>query len=68
MLKNEEAFNSGEEKWSAEILGREWEQRTFPYQVKCLTWVREEFQSLNFDDQQKVLRLLKDTNCEILFR
>ena len=68
MLKNEEAFKSGEEKWSAEILGREWEQRTFPYQVKCLTWVREEFQSLNFDDQQKVLRLLKDTNCEILFR
>ena len=64
MLKNEEAFNSGEEKWSAEILGREWEQRTFPYQVKCLKWIRDEFRSLVDKDQQKVLDLLKDTDCE----
>ena len=64
MLKNEEAFNSGEEKWSAEILGREWEQRTFPYQVKCLKWIREEFRSLGDKHQTKVLNLLKDTDCE----
>ena len=64
MLKNKEAFNSGEEKWSAEILGREWEQRTFPYQVKCLKWIRDEFRSLVDKDQQKVLDLLKDTDCE----
>ena len=64
MLMNEEAFNSGKEKWSAEILGCEWEQRTFPYQVKCLKWIRDEFRSLGDKDQQKVLNLLKDTDCE----
>ena len=66
MLKNEEAFNSGEEKWSAEILGSEWEQRTFPYQVKCLKWIRDEFRSLQVSEQHKVLDLLKGSGCEKL--
>ena len=66
MLKNEEAFISGEEKWSTKILGCEWEQRTFPYQVKCLKWIREEFRSLNASEQQKALCLLKGTGCEKL--
>ena len=55
---------SSKVKWSAEILGREWEQRTFPYQVKCLKWIREEFRSLGDKHQTKVLNLLKDTDCE----
>ena len=67
MLKNEDAFNEGQDKWNAEILGCEWEQRTFPYQVKCLKWVREEFRSLNTTDQKKVFHLLKDTDCQKLF-
>ena len=66
MLKNEDAFNKGQVKWSAEILGSEWEQRTFPYQVKCLQWIREEFESLPLNEQQKALNLLKDTGCEKL--
>ena len=66
MLKNEVAFNSGEEKWNADILGCEWEQRTFPYQVKCLQWVREEFGALKPNEQQKALNLLKETGCEKL--
>ena len=67
MLKNEDAFKKGQDKWSAEILDFEWEQRTFPYQVKCLNWVREEFRGLNTDEQQKVFHLLKETECEKLF-
>ena len=66
MLKNEDAFNKGQEKWNAEILGSEWEQRTFPYQVKCLQWIREEFESLKPNEQQKALTLLKETGCEKL--
>ena len=66
MLKNEDAFNKGQEKWNAEILGSEWEQRTFPYQVKCLQWVREEFGALKPNEQQKALNLLKETGCEKL--
>ena len=66
MLKNEDAFNKGQERWNAEILDSEWEQRTFPYQVKCLQWIREEFESLTPNDQQKTLNLLKETGCEKL--
>ena len=66
MLKNEDAFNKGQEKWNAEILGSEWEQRTFPYQVKCLQWIREEFGALKPNEQQKALNLLKETGCEKL--
>jgi len=67
MLKNEDAFNNGQDKWNAEILDCEWEQRTFPYQVKCLNWVREEFETLSTDEQQKVIHLLKETECQKLF-
>ena len=66
MLRNENAFNKGQEKWNAKILGSEWEQRTFPYQVKCLQWVREEFESLKPNEQKKALNLLKETGCEEL--
>ena len=66
MLKNEDAFNKGQERWSAEILDSELEQRTFPYQVKCLQWIREEFESLPLNEQHKALNLLKDTGCEKL--
>ena len=66
MLKNEDAYNKGHEKRKEEILGCEWEQRTFPYQVKCLKWIREEFESLTSNEQQKALNLLKETGCEKL--
>ena len=66
MLKNEDAFNNGQEKWNTEILDCEWEQRTFPYQVKCLKWIREEFETLKLNEQQRALNLLEETGCDRL--
>ena len=66
MLENEDAFNKGKEKWNAVILGSEWEQRTFPYQVKCLQWIRKEFKGLASNEQQKVLNLLEESGCQKL--
>jgi hypothetical protein len=66
MLKNEEAFNKGEEKWETEIDGYKWEQRTFPYQVKCLNWIREEYKRLSSSDKSNVKEILNGTGCERL--
>jgi hypothetical protein len=66
MLKNEEAFKKGEEKWETEIDGYKWEQRTFPYQVKCLNWIREEYKRLSSIDKSNVEEILNGTGCERL--
>ena len=45
-----------------------WEQKTFPYQVKCLDWIRDEFTNLEEDDKTKVLNFLTETGCEKLLK
>ena len=43
-----------------------WEQKTFPYQAKCLEWIRDEFNKLEQDDKTKVFNFLTETGCEKL--
>lgn len=51
---------------SATVDGRPWTQPVFPYQGKCLQWIRREFAGLEAADRQAVLELLRDTGCEPL--
>ena len=63
LLANASALGSGNKTWQTEIDGAEWSQRTFPYQAKCLRWIREEYQKLDPSDAQRVRDILIDTDC-----
>ncbi|MCA0893267.1 glutathione S-transferase family protein [Microbulbifer agarilyticus] len=65
-LANEAALQAGQSTWECEIDGRRWAQSAFPYQAKCLGWLREEFARLAKADQQRVLGVLNGTGCEAL--
>jgi glutathione S-transferase len=67
LLANAAAVDAGEEHWRAEIDGAPWEQKTFPYQAKCLRWLREQYSALSGDDRARVDGLLDGTGCEALF-
>ena len=63
LLANSRAINQEEKTWTAEIDGAKWEQRSFPYQAKCLKWINHEFQKLNESDQKHIKEFLIKTGC-----
>ena len=67
LLANSQAVAQEEKTWTAEIDGAKWEQRSFPYQAKCLKWINDEFQTLNESDQKQIKEFLTKTgNGEII--
>jgi hypothetical protein len=42
-------------------------QQPFPYQAKCLMWLRQEYAALDAGARAKVDAALKGTGCEVLF-
>lgn len=66
MLANAKALMSGAEQVEAEVDGRPWHQKPFPYQGKCLQWINEEYQSLSAVDQDFVQTIIADTGIEAL--
>jgi glutathione S-transferase len=66
LLANAQAIGRGDAEFSTTIDGQAWSQPVFPYQAKCLQWIREEFARLGQDDRQTVRRLLAGTGCEPL--
>jgi glutathione S-transferase len=66
LIANANAIMQDEETWETEIDGSVWKQRAFPYQAKCLKWIKEEFDALNENDQSRVKTFLDGTGCEIL--
>ncbi len=67
LLANAAALERGAEKMDALIDGRRWEQKPFPYQGKCLRWLREAHEELSPTDRSAVGVLLNGTGCEALF-
>ena len=63
LLANSHAISQEEKTWTAEIDGAKWEQRSFPYQAKCLQWINNEFQKLNESDQKQIKQFLIKTGC-----
>jgi len=66
LLANAKAVMADEDQFETEIDGRPWSQPTFPYQAKCLQWIREAFAVLAADDQARARTLLQGTGCEPL--
>lgn len=67
MLANQAAVLKGEQEVICQVDAQEWRQLTFPYQAKCLSWLRRDFDQLSSNDQNHFLRLIHGTGCEPLF-
>jgi len=68
LIANAKALENGDETWETEIDGVVWSQKAFPYQAKCLKWIREEFENLSEEDRAKVLEILNGSGCERLLK
>lgn len=66
LLANARAVMAGAESFETEIDGRAWTQPTFPYQAKCLKWIRDEFSALSPADQAEVRGMFAGTGCDAL--
>ena len=67
LLANADALERGAPRVECTVDGRQWVQRPFPYQGKCLRWLREGHEALAPDDRRAVDALLRGTGCERLF-
>jgi len=67
LLANAEALARSADRVECEIDGRPWIQKPFPYQGKCLAWLREGRAALADADRNAVDAILADTGCETLF-
>ena len=67
MLANARAIDTGAQEVRAEVDDLAWVQRPFPYQAKCLQWVRVEYARLDAADRSAVDGMLAGTGCEALF-
>jgi glutathione S-transferase len=67
LLANADAIERGAERVETEIAGQPWVQKPFPYQKKCLAWLRESHARLHTEARSTVDELLAGTGCEALF-
>jgi glutathione S-transferase len=66
LIANAKAVQAGAERVETEIDGRPWIQQPFPYQAKCLAWLREEYAALDPGQRASVATVLADAGCETL--
>ena len=66
LLANARALREGAERVQTEIDGLPWVQPPFPYQGKCLQWLRESFAALPDAHRTRVGALLERTGCGAL--
>lgn len=68
MLANARALRGGAEKVETEVDGLPWVQQPFPYQGRCLQWLRASRAALADNDRAAVDAILAGTGCGQLFR
>jgi glutathione S-transferase len=66
MLANEKALDEGHDEVRTEVDGTTWVQHPFPYQRKCVAWLRDEYIKLSSADRRVVDALLEGTGCKAL--
>ena len=67
LLANAAALASGAPRVECTLDGRPWTQQPFPYQGKCLAWLREGRATLPPAHRARLDALLAGTGCEQLF-
>jgi hypothetical protein len=68
LLANARSISDGDKQVETEIDGRLWVQKPFPYQAKCLQWIRQEFTRLDQPERSRLLKFLDGTGCEMLIQ
>ncbi|MCP4753408.1 MAG: glutathione S-transferase [Proteobacteria bacterium] len=68
LAANAEALNKGEETFSVALMGRNYQQGSFKYQLKCLKWLREEYSQLQGAPRERVDAVLAETGCLPFFQ
>lgn len=63
MIANARALKSGAATVETEVDGRPWTQQPFPYQGKCVAWLRAAFDGLGDAPRARVRTLLEATGC-----
>lgn len=66
MLANARALMAGAKTLQTEVDGVTWVQQAFPYQGKCLRWLRDEFAALGPRERQVVDGVLEQCGCAAL--
>jgi glutathione S-transferase len=66
MLANLAALKRGDAKVETNVDGQPWVQEPFPYQAKCVQWVREAYDALDEQAQKIVRGALEGTGCMAL--
>ena len=67
LVANASAVEAGAERVECTIDGRTWVQRPFPYQARCLRWLREGHAALEAGDRRDADAILAGTGWERLF-
>ncbi len=67
LLANADALACKAERVECTIDGRPWLQQPFPYQGKCLAWLREDRAALAAADRAALDAILAGTGCEALY-
>jgi glutathione S-transferase len=67
LLANARALSAKAAEVRTDIDGRAWIQQPFPYQGKCLKWLREAYTALGESDRNFVDEILAGTGCEAIF-
>lgn len=67
LLANARAVQTGAEQVETTIDGKAWVQQPFPYQAKCLMWLRQEYAALDAAARAQADAALAGTGCEALF-
>lgn len=68
MLANAEACDAKSDAAETIVEGKPWTQEPFPYQAKCLQWLRIEYARLDEEDRSRVDTILAGTGCERLLQ
>ncbi len=68
LIANAQGVMSGATEVETVIDGRKWIQQPFPYQAKCLNWLRQDYQALDDANRAIVDKALTGTGCEVLFQ
>jgi len=63
MQANLAAVQAGASVVEAEVDGAKWQQQPFPYQAKCVRWLREAFAGLDAGHRRILEPLLADSGC-----
>jgi glutathione S-transferase len=67
LLANAQALAAGQPELQTTVDGQPWVQQAFPYQAKCLAWLRRDHAALPPAARAVVDAVLAGTGCEALF-